>query len=210
MKKGEIKMSKKSILIASMAALVLMVAGVSLASPMWGGGMMGRGPGGGFGPGMMQPLQLTEAQQADWKALQEKNFQLKKEQIQLMAKSGYLTNEQAEAKLKMMESNQAFRMKNNLVAPGARLSEPLTDEQKADMKKMAEQRLDLQKENMSRLVTAGQITQAQADARIQNMQERLNSVSDKGVSGPGRGGPCSGPGFGGGPGGRGMMGGPRF
>ena len=209
MKKGEIKMSKKTILIASVAALVLMVAGVSMASPMWGGGMMGRGPGGGFGPGM-QPLQLTDSQQAEWKTFQEKNFQLKKERIQLMVKSGYLTSEQADAKMKMMESNQAFRMKNNLVAPGARLQGSLTEEQKADMKKMAEQRLALQKENMSRLVSAGQITQAQADARIQNMQERLNDISDKGFSGPGRGGPCDGPGFGGGPGGRGMMGSPRF
>ena len=171
--------------------------------------MMGRGPGGGFGPGM-QPLQLTDSQQAEWKTFQEKNFQLKKERMQLMVKSGYLTNEQADAKMKMMESNQAFRMKNNLVAPGARLQGPLTEEQKADMKKMAEQRLALQKENMSRLVSAGQITQAQADARIQNMQERLNDISDKGFSGPGRGEPCGGPGFGGGPGGRGMMGGPRF
>ena len=209
MKKGEITMSKKTILIASVAALVLMVAGVSMASPMWGGGMMGRGPGGGFGPGM-QPLQLTDSQQAEWKTFQEKNFQLKKERIQLMVKSGYLTSEQADARMKMMESNQTFRMKNNLVAPGARLQGPLTEEQKADMKKMAEQRLALQKENMSRLVSAGQITQAQADARIQNMQERLNDISDKGFSGPGRGGPCGGPGSGGGPGGRGMMGGPRF
>ena len=202
-------MSKKAMLIAGAAILVLMVAGVTMASPMFGGGMMGRG----FGPGI-QPLQLTESQQADWKAWQEKSFQLKKEQIQLMAKSGYMTNEQADSRLKMMESSQAFRMKNNLVAPGARLNAPLTDDQKADIKKMAEQRLTLQKENLSRMVAAGLITQAQADARIQSMQERINSAQDNGFGKPGfgrggQGGPgnCAGGSFGGG---RGMMNGPRF
>ena len=202
-------MNKKVVLMTGVAALVLMVGGISLASPMWGGGMMGRGPGGGMGP-MVQPLQLNEAQQNDWKAWQEKNFQLKKEQVQLMAKSGYLTDEQASARLKMMESNHTFRMKNNLVGPGARLNAELTDEQKADMKKMAEERLNLQKENLSRLVTAGQITQAQADAKIQRMQERLDTASGQGFGGPGAGrggmsaGQCGGQG-----GGRGM-GGPRF
>ena len=189
-------MNKKIVLITGVSALILMVAGISLAAPMWGGNMMGRGPG-GMGTGIL-PLQLNEAQQSDWKAWQEKNFQLKKERIQLMAKSGYLTEEQASARLKMMESNYAFRMKNNLVSPGARLNAELTDEQKADMKKMAEQRLSLQKENLSRLVTAGQITQAQADAKIQWMQERINAAPEQGCAGPGMG-----------RGGRGM-GGPRF
>ena len=97
-------------------------------------------------------------------------------------------------------------MKNNLVSPGARLKAPLTDEQKADIKKMAEQRLTQQKENLSRLVTAGQITQAQADAKIKFMEERINA-GPEGFNGPGRGGPGGGPGSGGG---RGMMNGPRF
>ena len=87
----------------------------------------------------------------------------------------------------MMESSHAFRMKNNLVAPGARLNADLTDEQKADMKKMAEQRLSLQKENLSRLVTAGQITQAQADAKIQWMQERINAAPEQGCRRTGNG-----------------------
>ena len=176
-------MKKKAVVIAGVAALALMVAGVTMASPM-GRGMMGGGFGMGGGPGRMEPLKLTESQQADWKAWQEKNFQLKKEQVQLMVKSGYLTQEQADAKLKMMDSGHAFRMKNNLVGPGARFSGPLTDEQKADMKKMAEERLNLQKENLARLVSAGQITQAQADARIERMQQRLNTIGEKGFSGP--------------------------
>ena len=199
-------MNKKVVLMTGVAALVLMVGGISLASPMWGGGMMGRGPG-GMGPGI-QPLQLTEAQQSDWKAWQEKNFQLKKEQVQLMAKTGYLTQEQADARIKMMDSNHSFRMKNNLVGPGARLNAELTDEQKADMKKIAEQRLNLQKENLARLVAAGQITQAQADAKIQWMQERVNAGPGQGFGGPGRGG-MGGGNCGGQGGGRGM-GGPRF
>ena len=175
-----------------------MVAGVTMASPM-GRGMMGGGFGMGGGPGRMEPLKLTESQQADWKAWQEKNFQLKKEQVQLMVKSGYLTQEQADAKLKMMDSGHAFRMKNNLVGPGARFSGPLTDEQKADMKKLAEERLSLQKENLARLVSAGQITQAQADARIERMQQRISNMGEKGFGGPGgagRGG-FGGPGKGG-------------
>ena len=188
-------MNKKIVLITGVSVLVLMVAGISLAAPMWGGGMMGRGPG-GMGLGI-QPLQLSETQQGDWKAWQEKNFQLKKERVQLMAKTGYLTQEQADARLKMMESNYAFRMKNNLVGPGARLNAELTDEQKADMKKIAEERLNLHKENLARLVTAGMITQAQADARIQQMQERINAGPGQGF-GPGsgrggmRGGACGG------------------
>ena len=183
-------MSKRTMIIVSVAVLALTVAGVSLASPM-GMGMMGGGRGMG-GPGMAGPMaiqaqQLTESQQAEWKALQDKNFQLKKERIQLMVKTGYLTKEQADAKLQTMESAHSFRMKNNLVAPGARLNAPLTDEQKADMKKMAEQRLALQKENLARLVSAGQITQAQADAKIEWMQKRINDGFEKGFGGKGPG-----------------------
>jgi len=196
--KGECKMKKKSMVIAGVAALALMVTGVTMASPM-GRGMMGGGRGMGGGPMGIQPLKLTEAQQADWKAWQDKNFQLKKEQVQLLVKSGYLTQEQADAKLKMMDSSHSFRMKNNLVAPGARFSGPLTDEQKADMKKMAEQRLSIQKENLGRLVSAGQITQAQADAKIEAMQQRINDHAENGFTGRGHGGP-----------GKGMGGGPRF
>ena len=196
--KGECNMKKKSMVIAGVAALALMVTGVTMASPM-GRGMMGGGKGMGGGPMGMQPLKLTEAQQADWKAWQDKNFQLKKEQVQLMVKSGYLTQEQADAKLKMMDSSHSFRMKNNLVAPGARFSGPLTDEQKADMKKMAEQRLSIQKENLGRMVSAGQITQAQADAKIEAMQQRINDRAENGFTGRGHGGP-----------GKGMGGGPRF
>lgn len=196
-------MNKKAMIIAGAAVLALTVAGVTLASPM-GMGMMGggRGMGGGMGAGPMaiQAQQLSESQQAEWKALQEKSFQVKKEQIQLMVKTGYLTQEQADAKVKMMDAAHSFKMKNNLVAPGARLSSPLTDEQKADMKKMAEQRLAIQKENLARLVTAGQITQSQADAKIEWMQKRINQVSENGFAGHG-------PGMGGG---RGPGNGPRF
>jgi len=195
-------MKKKAMVIAGVAALALMVAGVTMASPM-GRGMMGGGFGRGGGPMGIESLKLTDSQQAEWKAWQEKNFQLKKEQVQLMVKTGYLTQEQADAKIKMMDSSNSFRMKNNLVSPGARLNTPLTDEQKADMKKMGEQRLAIQKENLSRMVSAGQITQAQADARIDRMQQRFNEMSEKGFSGrgggPGNGGP-----------GHGMGGGPRF
>jgi len=205
-------MNKKALIIAGAAVLALTVAGVSMASPM-GMGMMGggRGMGGGMGGGMgkgpmaIQAQQLTESQQAEWKAMQEKNFQLKKEQIKLMVKTGYLTQEQADAKLKTMDSAHSFKMKNNLVAPGARLNSPLTEEQKADMKKMAEQRLAIQKENLARLVTAGQITQSQADAKIEWMQKRINAVSENGFTGHG------GPGMGGpGMGGKGPGNGPRF
>jgi hypothetical protein len=195
-------MKKKTLIITGVAALTLMVAGITMASPM-GRGMMGGGPG-------MQPLKLTESQQADWKAWQEKNFQLKKEQVQLLVKSGYLTQEQADARVKMMDSSHAFRMKNNLVSPGARFNGPLTDEQKADMKKMAEERLTLQKENLSRLVAAGQITQAQADAKIEWMQKRINDVGEKGFAGRGGHGRGGFGGFGQGGPGRGDGGCPRF
>jgi hypothetical protein len=197
------KMSKRTMIIVGVAVLALTVAGVTMASPM-GMGMMGGGRGMG-GPGMAGPMaiqaqHLTDSQQAEWKALQDKNFQLKKERIQLMVKTGYLTQEQADAKLQAMQSAHSFRMKNNLVAPGARLNEPLTDEQKADLKKMAEQRLAIQKENLSRLVSAGQITQSQADAKIEWMQKRIDAGFEKGFAGHG------GPGMGG----KGPGQGPRF
>lgn len=204
-------MNKKTLIITGVSIAALMVAGVTMASPM-GRGMMGGGMGGGMGRGMgngpmaVQAQKLTESQQADWKAMQDKNFQLKKERIQLMVKTGYLTREQADAKIKMMESTHAFKAKNNLSAPGARLTPPYTDEQKADMKKLAEQRLAIQKQNLARLVEAGQITQAQADAKIEWMQKRINDGVEKGFGGPGMGG--HGKGMGGGPG-RGMGGGPR-
>jgi hypothetical protein len=188
-------MKKKAMVIAGVAALALMVAGVTLASPMGRGMMMGMGN----GPMGLQPLKLTDAQQADWKAWQEKNFQLKKEQVQLMVKTGYLTQEQADAKLKMMDASNAFRMKNNLVSPGARLTAPMTDEQKADLKNMGEQRLAIQKEHLSRLVSAGQLTQAQADARIERMQQHFTEMSENGFAGrsegPSHGGPGRGPRF---------------
>lgn len=195
-------MSKRTMIIVGVAVLALTVAGVSMASPM-GMGMMGGGRGMG-GPGMAGPMaiqaqQLTDAQQAEWKALQDKNFQLKKERIQLMVKTGYLTQEQADAKLQTMQSAHSFRMKNNLVAPGARLNAPLTDEQKADLKKMAEQRLAIQKENLSRLVSAGQITQSQADAKIEWMQKRIDAGFEKGFAGHGGPGMGSGKGPGQGP-----------
>ena len=101
--------------------------------------------------------------------------------VQGMRKAGI----DVDAKLQTMESSHSFRMKNNLVAPGARLNAPLTDEQKADMKKMAEQRLAIQKENLSRLVSAGQITQAQADAKIAWMQKRIDAGFEKGFAGHG-------------------------
>lgn len=180
-------MKKKALVIAGVAALALMVAGVTMASPM-ARGMMGGGPGTGGGSRGMQSIKLSESQQADWKAWQEKNFNLKKEQVQLMVKSGYLSQEQADAKLKMMDISNAYRMKNNLVSPGARLTTPLTDEQKADMKNMAEQRLVIQKENLSRMVAAGQITQLQADAKIERMQKRFNKNAENGFTGRNGGG----------------------
>lgn len=70
-------MKKKAMVIAGVAALALMVAGVTMASPM-GRGMMGGGFGMGGGPKGMQPLKLSDSQQTEWKTWQEKNFQLKK------------------------------------------------------------------------------------------------------------------------------------
>jgi hypothetical protein len=172
-------MNKRSILIASMTALVLMVASITLAAPMWNAGMTGP-----MGFNREQAAQLTEAQQADWSAWQEKNFQLKKERLQLMVKTGYLTQEQADNKLKSMEIAQSFRMKNKLTAPGARLSEPLTDEQKADLRKMFEQRVAIHKERLAEKVSAGQITSGLANAEIQLMQERFNNRLEKGFNDP--------------------------
>jgi hypothetical protein len=204
-------MKKKSLLIAGVAALVLAMASVSMAGP-YGGGMMGGGMGIGMGPGMMgggfgpgfqgqAPTQLTEQQKADWKAWQEKNLQLRKEYIGNLVKSGALTQEQADARIKAMEAGFAFRSKNGLVAPGAMLGAKLTDEQKADMKKLFEQRLAIRKDTLDAYVNAGQITQYQADNQLKWMQDRFNYVMENGFGGP-AGGRGMGAGFG-----RGGMGG---
>ena len=208
-------MNKKSMLLTGVALLVLTVTSVSMAGPMGGGfgGGMGRGGMGGgmgrgmgMGPGMQgQPqVQLTEQQQQDWKAWQEKNLQLRKEYIANLVKSGALTQEQADTRIKMMEANHAFRAKNGFVAPGAMQGAKLTEEQKVEMKKLFEQRMAVRKEALASYVKSGQITQAQADSQLQRMQERFNYNLENGFGG-GRGG-RGGRGMGRG----GMGGGPRF
>ncbi|MHC1760442.1 MAG: DUF2680 domain-containing protein [Negativicutes bacterium] len=207
-------MKKKSMLLTGVALLVLSVTSVSLAGPMGGGmgGGMGRGGMGGMGmgPGMQgqPPVQLTEQQQADWKAWQEKNLQLRKEYLGNLVKSGALTQEQVDARIKAMEANHAFRAKNGFVAPGAMYGAKLTDEQKVEMKKLFEQRMAIRKEALASYVKSGQITQAQADSQLQRMQERFNYNLENGFGG-GRGG-RGGRGMGGGMGRGGMGGGPRF
>ena len=198
-------MKKKSLSITVATLLALSLTSLVFAGPM-GGGMMGnggtgRGNGMGMGAGFQgqPPTQMTEQQQADWKTWQEKNLQLRKEYLGNLVKSGALTQEQVDARIKAMEARHAFRAKNGFVAPGAMSGVKLTDEQKADMKKMAEQRLSIQKENLGRMVSAGQITQAQADAKIEAMQQRINDRAENGFTGRGHGGP-----------GKGMGGGPRF
>lgn len=198
-------MSKKSMLLTSVAFLVLSVSAVSLAGPMGGG--MGRG---GMGPGMQgqPPAQLTEQQQADWKVWQEKNLQLRKEYLGNLVKSGALTQEQVDARIKAMEANHAFRAKNGFSAPGAMYGAKLTDKQRVEMKKLFDQRMAIRKDALDTYVKSGQITQAQADSQLQRMQERFNYALENGFGG-GQGGHGRGMGRGG-MGRGGMGGGPRF
>ena len=204
-------MNKKSIATLAVALLVLSVASVSMAGPMGGGMGMGggRGMGGGMGMGPQgqAPAQLSEQQLADWKAWQEKNLQLRKEYIGNLVKSGAMTQEQADARIKAMEAAQAFRAKNNLVAPGAMQGVKLTDEQKVEMKKLFEQRLAIRKDALASYVASGQITQIQADNQIKRMQDNFNYKLENGF-GPNKGGRGMGGGMGMGHGGKG--GGPRF
>lgn len=198
-------MKKKSLLIAGVAALMLSMASVSLAGPMGGGMGGGMGRGMGMGPGLQgqAPTQLTEQQKSDWKAWQEKNLQLRKEYMGNLVKSGALTQEQADARIKAMEAGFAFCAKNGFVAPGSMAGAKLTDEQKADMKKLFEQRLAIRKDALTAAVTAGQITQYQADNQLKWMQDRFNNHLENGF-GPQMGGRGTGMGRGG------MGGGPRF
>lgn len=197
-------MKKKSLLIAGAAALMLSMTAVSMAGPMGGGGMMGRGgmgAGMGMGPGFQQQTApLTDQQKSDWKAWQEKNLQLRKEYIGNLVKSGALNQEQADARIKAMEAGFAFRSKNGFVASAAMPGVKLTDEQKVDMKKIFEQRLAIRKDALAAYVTAGQITQAQADSQLQQMQDRFNYSLENGFGeqrghGMGRGGMGGGPRF---------------
>lgn len=204
-------MNKKSIATLAVALLVLSIASVSMAGPMGGGMGMGggRGMGGGMGMGPQgqAPAQLSEQQLADWKAWQEKNLQLRKEYIGNLVKSGAMTQEQADARIKAMEAAQAFRAKNNLVAPGAMQGVKLTDEQKVEMKKLFEQRLAIRKDALASYVASGQITQIQADNQIKRMQDNFNYKLENGF-GSQKGGRGMGGGMGMGHGGKGS--GPRF
>ena len=211
-------MNKKSIVTLGVALLVVSVVSVSMAGPLGGGMGMGRGGmGGGRGMGQgiqgqgQAPAQMTEQQLADWKVWQEKHFQLRKEYIGNLVKSGTITQEQADARIKAMEASQAFRAKNNLLAPGAMRGAKLTDEQKVEMNKLFEQRLALRKDALAARVKSGQITQDQADNQIKRMQDSFNYRLENGF-GPNKGGR----GMGGGKGmrdgkgfGRGGMGGGR-
>lgn len=206
-------MNKKAIATLAAALLILSIASVSMAGPMGGGmGMGGRGGMGGgmgLGPQGQVPAQLSEQQLADWKAWQEKNLQLRKEYIGNLVKSGTMTQEQADARIKAMEAAQAFRAKNNLVAPGAMRGVKLTDEQKIEMKKMFEQRLAIRKDALAAYVKSGQITQVQADNQLQRMQDQFNYKLENGFGpmGGGRGGMGGGKGMGRGGAGSGAGGG---
>ena len=104
-------------------------------------------------------------------------------------------------RIKAMEAGFAFRAKNGFVAPGAMVGAKLTDEQKADMKTLFEQRLAIRKDALAAAVTAGQITQVQADSQLKFIQDRFNYTMENGFGGP-AGGRGMGAGFG-----RGGMGG---
>ena len=117
-------MKKKPLIIAGVALLATAFATSVFAGPMGGMGMGGgMGPGMGRGMGMgpgfqgQAPTQLTAEQQADWKAWQEKNLTLRKEYMGNLVKSGALTQEQADARIKAMEAGFAFRAKNGFAAP---------------------------------------------------------------------------------------------
>ncbi len=205
-------MNKKSMVTLAVTFLVLSMASVSMAGPM-GGGM-------GMGGGAKARAVAWNAKSAGtsasaahrttarrWKAWQAKNLELRKEYIGNLVKSGAMTQEQADARIKSMEAAQAFRAKNNLVAPGAMQGVKLTDEQKVEMKKLFEQRLAIRKDALASYVASGQITQIQADNQIKRMQDNFNYKLENGF-----GSQKGGRGMGGGKGmGRGGMGGgPRF
>ena len=193
-------MKKQSLWVTGLALLTIFLSSVTLAGPMGGGtGRSGTGPGSQGKPA----AQMTEQQQADWKAWQEKKMQLRKEYLVNLVKSGALTQEQADARIKAMEANHSFRTKNGFAAPGSMYGAKLTDEQKTEMKQLFEQRLEIRKQALAEYVKSCQITQAQADQQIKRMQDNFNYKLENGFGargknmgfGMGRGGKGSGPHF---------------
>ena len=66
------------------------------------------------------------------------------------------------------------------------LAQKLTDAQKADLYKTAQQMLDLKKQMIQKYVDFGVITQDQADLMIKKMTDNFNKMKEKGlVPGPG-------------------------
>ena len=212
-------MKKKSVMLAVVLVLAMCLAVPAMAAPWGGGPGGGMGPGYGGGPGYgpgpawqgQAPPQLTDEQKAAWNAWYEKNLQLRKEYIQNLVSSGVLTQEQADARIKLMEESYNFRVKNGWANPwgGIASGTQLTDEQKADLRKLFEQRLALRKEILDSYVKAGQITQAQADSQLAWMRDRFELRLKYGFAGP-MGGGFGGRGMGGGRGFGGGMMGPRF
>lgn len=119
----------------------------------------------------------------DWNAYQEKTRQLRKEYLVSLVQTGILTQEQVDARIKLMEAIFAFRTKHGLVESGEMSEEKFTGEQKAEMRELFAQRLELRKEALSAFVRAGRITQAQADSQMERLQYRFNYVLANGFNG---------------------------
>lgn len=182
-------MNKKIGLLIGTALLVVALAtSVMAASP-------------GAGPGnKLAPVQMTAEQTAMWKDWQQKNFELRKEYVGNLVKMGTLSQADADSRLKLMQMMQDYKMKYNLVGPGKRAkgSAALTDEQKADLQKIFDARIEMQAKRLDTLVKDGKMTQAQADARIVFMKAKNELFLQGGHQGFG------------GKGERGMGRGPRF
>ena len=118
----------------------------------------------------------------DWNAYQEKTRQLRKEYLVNLVQTGILTQEQVDARIQLMEAIFAFRTKHGFVESGDISDEKFTEEQKAEMRELFAQRLELRKEALSAFVRAGRITQAQADSQMERMLYRFNYILAKGFS----------------------------
>jgi hypothetical protein len=156
-------MNKKVGMLIGVALLVVALAtSVLFASP-------GKGPG-----DRPAPPQLTAEQTAMWKDWHQKNFELRKEYVGNLVKMGTLKQEDADSRLKMMQMMQDYKMKYNLVGPGQRGKgrTALTDEQKVDLQKIFDARVELATKRLDTLVKDGKLTQAQADARIVFMKAK--------------------------------------
>ena len=124
---------------------------------------------------------MTEAQRADFQARHDQMMQWRKADLKAAVEAGRITQTEADARITLMQEHfQA--MKDGKMGQGYRGFGPsykdMTDAQKADFKARHEQMMAWHKKDLQAAVAAGNLTQKQADERIERMNARFKDMEN--------------------------------